>query len=72
MWGKAGAFLEGGMLRDTFRWGANEEAAVRDHLTRDPYFLFALLGIEIWVRLYFGGASPAQLGEDLVRASHHG
>jgi asparagine synthase (glutamine-hydrolysing) len=69
MWNRAGSFLEGGMVQEYFRWGANEAAAVRDHLARDPGFLFALLGLELWARLYFGGASPEQLGQELVRAS---
>jgi hypothetical protein len=57
------------MLQQYFRWGANEAAAVRDHLTRDPHFLFAVLGLELWARLYFGGSSPEELGEKMVRAS---
>ncbi len=69
MWNRAGSFLEGGMVQEYFRWGPNEAAAVRDHLTRDSLFLFALLGLEIWARLYFGGASPEELGEQMVRAS---
>jgi asparagine synthetase B (glutamine-hydrolysing) len=69
MWTGAGAFLERGMVQDYFRWGANEAAAVRDHAARDPQFLFTLLGLELWARLYFGGASHEQLGEEVVRAS---
>ncbi len=69
MWSRAGSLLDGGMVQGYFRWGTNETAAVRDHLTRDPYFLFALLGLEIWARIYFGGASPEQLGEEMVRIS---
>ena len=69
MWSKAGSFLEGGMVQDYFRWGADEAAALRDCLARDPHLLFVLLGIELWARLYFGGASPEQLGEEMVRAS---
>ncbi len=69
MWARSGSLLDGGMVRDFFRWGERETAVVREHLSRDSYFLFSLVGLEIWARLYFAGASPDVLGEELVRAS---
>lgn len=69
MWARSGSILEGGLVRDLFRWGERESAAVQEHLSRDAHFLFSLVGLEIWARLYFAGASPEDLGEELVRAS---
>jgi asparagine synthase (glutamine-hydrolysing) len=69
MWRNAGSILEGGMMYDYFRWGADQTEPLREHLSRDYQFLFVLVGLELWARLYFGGASPEELGESLVRAS---
>ncbi len=69
MWQSAGAILEKGMMYDLFRWGPSQTVPLREHLARDPQFLFVLVGLELWARLYFGGASPEDLGESLLRAS---
>ncbi len=69
MWNRTAGLLDDGMVREYFRWGASEMAAVHEHLRRDPYFVFTLVGLEIWARLFFGGASPEDLGETLARVA---
>jgi asparagine synthase (glutamine-hydrolysing) len=58
--------LSGGMLAEFMGWPAQTTEAIIAMLRGDGGLLLHVVGLELWFRLYFGGATPEALGETLM------
>jgi len=65
MWRGMAGFLKGGVVADLLKWGGDEEEDLLRLVQRQPRFLFRLLSVEIWGRLFFRGSTCEQLTEEL-------
>jgi asparagine synthase (glutamine-hydrolysing) len=63
--GTAG-LLRGGLVPDLLRWTDDETARIVAALDAGRQWLLPLVSLEIWARLFLGGASPAALAERLL------
>jgi len=71
-WRAAFALLQEGAAAELFKWGALETRAIIERAAGASTIIHNLLGVELWARIFLRGASPDQLGEELVRLSHTG
>ena len=58
--------LDGGMLAAFMQWPAATIGEIMVLLRGDGALLFQVVSLELWFRLYFGGATPEALGERLT------
>ena len=58
--------LDGGMLAELMQWPAATIGEIMVLLRGDGALRFQVVGLELWFRLYFAGASPESLGEKLT------
>ena len=58
--------LTDGLVAEFMQWPAATIEEIMALLRRDKHLLFHVVGLELWFRLYFAGASPESLGEKLT------
>ncbi|MCC6981931.1 MAG: asparagine synthase (glutamine-hydrolyzing) [Bauldia sp.] len=63
------AILAGGMVADRFGWTAEATRRVMAMAREDAHLRFQLAGAELWMRLFFDGASADALGERLLASA---
>jgi asparagine synthase (glutamine-hydrolysing) len=63
------AILAGGMVADRFGWSAEVSRHMTAIARADAHFRFHLVGAELWMRLFFDGASAESLGERLIASA---
>lgn len=66
MWANGAKFLKGGMVAELFKWGAREEERIYQGLKSDPHYLFVLISVELWARIYLKHENPDTLAEKLL------
>jgi len=57
--------LVGGKLAEMLEWPSNTTLDIVHSISGAGGLRFALVGLELWARMFFGGESPAVLGEKL-------
>jgi asparagine synthase (glutamine-hydrolysing) len=62
--------LVGGKLAEMLEWPSNTTSEIVHSMRNGGSLRFALVGLELWARMFFGGASPADLGEKLAALVH--
>jgi asparagine synthase (glutamine-hydrolysing) len=67
LWRGMEGFLADGVTAELLRWPRAYQADLLQRIRRTPRFLFRMLCLEIWARLFFAGATCEQLSEDLLR-----
>ena len=67
MWKGMADFLKNGVVAELLKWGRADQPEILRLIQSNPYFVFRLLCTEIWARIYFGGESPEQLSDALLR-----
>jgi asparagine synthase (glutamine-hydrolysing) len=66
MWRGMAPFLAGGFVAELLRWSSAEERDLLELLARHPRFLYRVICLELWGRLFFRGQSCEQLTEALL------
>ncbi len=69
MWRGAVGFLDHGHVAELLKWPSGCQQDIYQLLNRKPYFMFRLLGCELWLRMRLDGDSAADLGEALLSTS---
>ncbi len=67
LWRGLMPFLHGGRVAELLKWRAADEPDILALLSRQGFYQFRLLGMELWLRLTFDGESPELLSEQLLR-----
>lgn len=62
--------LDGGMLPEMLGWQTNTTQEIINSLREDGGLRFSIVSLELWARTFFGGESPAHLGEKLTGLVH--
>ena len=62
--------LAGGMLAELLKWTANNTQEIVSLLGKKGQLRFHLVGLELWLRIFFGREAPATLGERLTALAH--
>jgi len=62
--------LVGGKLAEMLEWPSNTTLDIVHSISGAGGLRFALVGLELWARMFFGGESPAVLGEQLAALVH--
>lgn len=68
MWRGVAPFLRDGFAAELLKWRTKEQDDLLDSIARYPRFLFRFVCVELWARIFFGGESPEQLSEALLRS----
>jgi asparagine synthase (glutamine-hydrolysing) len=67
MWRGVDGMLKGGALAELLEWRRDEIAPLVESLGSHRRFLFRLVCLEMWARMFFRGESTDQVTEDLQR-----
>jgi asparagine synthase (glutamine-hydrolysing) len=62
----SGRLLVGGRLAEEMRWTRRTTEEVAAMLESHSYLCFMIVGVELWLRMFFSGEGPDELGERLV------
>jgi asparagine synthase (glutamine-hydrolysing) len=65
-WAGTQKMLIRGALADTMQWSSHSTDEVLALLAKDRYLAFHLVGMELFLRMAFGGETPESLGEKLI------
>jgi asparagine synthase (glutamine-hydrolysing) len=60
------ALLTGGLLAGEMGWSARATDAIAASTRSDWFLRYELVGLEMWLRIFFSGERPEALGEKLV------
>ncbi len=63
------ALLAGGAAGELLHWTERTQQALISHLRRRNHLRFALVGLELWARLYLRGEKPDALAGELLACS---
>ena len=66
MWANGTRFLRDGMVGDLFKWGKNEAEEIYKDLESERNYLFILISVDLWARIYFNNESPQSLSDQLL------
>ncbi len=61
------SYIEGGIVPQLFKWGREETKNVLGKMSKFSQVTYNVLCIEVWARMFFQGAKPEQIGEDLMQ-----
>jgi asparagine synthase (glutamine-hydrolysing) len=61
-----GRLLAGGRLADTMRWNSETTEEILALVEADRMLCFYIVGVELWLRIFFCGESVDELGDRLV------
>ena len=65
-WAGTEQLIEGGALAGFMHWSSDTTEDILAMLAKDEHLHFQLVGVELWLRIAFGGETPETLGEKLV------
>lgn len=65
-WAGTQRLIAGGRLAEVMRWSSDTAEDIFDILAKDRRLQFHLVGLELWLRMAFGGETPEALGEKLA------
>jgi asparagine synthase (glutamine-hydrolysing) len=70
-WAGTQQLIEGGVLAEVMQWSSDTTGDVLAILANDKGLQFHLVGIELWLRMAFGGETPQALGEKVAAVAAH-
>ncbi|MCL4747983.1 MAG: asparagine synthase C-terminal domain-containing protein, partial [Burkholderiaceae bacterium] len=65
MWKGTTGVLREGRLAELLKWRRDDQEDIVRLLAQRPYYQFALVSTELWLRMRFGGESPDDLSDKL-------
>ncbi len=65
IWKGTIGLLRDGRLAELLKWRRQDQADIVGLLSTRPYYQFALVATELWLRMRFGGESPQELSDKL-------
>jgi len=66
IWRSTSGLLHGGAVADLFGWSAKNEHAILTEVLENPDILLAMLGLEIWTRIFLRSESPDSVAERIA------
>ena len=66
MWQNAEFLLRDGVLAELFKWDRHTTEHLLEHISGKGLFIFHLVSMELWGRIFLSGESPGQLSEKLL------
>ncbi len=72
MWSGLMPLLRGGRLAELLKWPSADEPDILALASRQRFYQFRLIAMELWLRATFHGETPESLAEQMLRVRHDG